>query len=351
MTQPIHTSFGSSSRSVIRVMLMTVLVVLVAACRPQLPEGVMSEGRMERILFDYHMAQGVAEQTTPDTGNVETYRYELIQAVFRKHGITEEEFEASMTYYCSDLQRLNKIYRRLERRFEREANAFGTTHIQDVYADLSAYGDTANVWGGRPLMVIRSTVQENIHTWMQSCDSTWLPGDEVIWRFMPLSFSSRNFRSLTADLVIRYTNDSVRSAFRHGTPRTQMEIRVANPEGWTPQTIIGHLYTSVSREQQDLAVLAATNVMLIRLHMQQPEKPEALPGDTLATDTLAVDSVEEKAQGNNDRRLSPEEFRRQQNVDQKIDIVKEKPYVRPQQRGRRRIQQPHLVPQRQQQRR
>lgn len=351
MTQPILPSFASSSRSVIRLMLMTVLVVLVGSCRPQLPEGVLSEGRMERILFDYHMAQGVAEQTTPDTGNVETYRYELIQAVFKKHGVTEEEFEQSMSYYCSDLQRLNKIYRRLERRFEREANAFGQNRVQDVYADLSAFGDTANVWGGRPLMVIRNTVQENIHTWKQSCDSTWLPGDEVIWRFMPVSFAPRNYRSITADLVVLYTNDSIRSAFRHGTPRTQMEIRVANPEGWTPQAIIGHLYTPVSRDQHDLAVLAATNVMLIRLHVKQPEKPEALPEDSLNVDSLATDSVEEASQPVDDRRLSPEEFRRQQPVDQKIDIVKEKPYVRSRQRGRRRMQQQHIVPQRQNSRR
>jgi hypothetical protein len=129
-----------------------------------------------------------------------------------------------------------------------------------------------------------------------------------------------------------------------------MEIRVANPEGWTPQTIIGHLYTSVGRDQQDMAVLAATNVMLIRLHMKQPEKPEALPEDSLSVDSLATDSVEESSQPVDDRRLSPEEFRRQQPVDQKIDIVKEKPYVRPRQRGRRRIQQ-HLVPQRQNSRR
>ena len=350
MIPSILPSFGSRSRSVIRLMLMTVLVVLVGSCRPQLPEGVLSEGRMERILFDYHMAQGVAEQTTPDTGNVETYRYELLQAVFKKHGITEEEFEQSMSYYCSDLQRLNKIYRRLERRFEREANAFGQTRVQDVYADLSAFGDTANVWGGRPLMVVRNTVQENIQTWKQSCDSTWMPGDEVIWRFMPVSFSPHGYRTLTADLVVLYTNDSIRSAFRYGTPRTQMEIRVANPEGWTPQAIIGHLYTSVGRDQQDMAVLAATNVMLIRLHMKQPEKLEALPADSISVASLATDSVEESSQPVDDRRLSPEEFRRQQPVDQKIDIVKEKPYERPRQRGRRRMQQ-HLVPQRQNSRR
>ena len=62
------------------------LLLVLTACRPQLPKGVIGEGKMERILYDYHMMQGVAENTPADTGNMETYRYELMSAVFKKHG-------------------------------------------------------------------------------------------------------------------------------------------------------------------------------------------------------------------------------------------------------------------------
>lgn len=332
-------------------MLLCMLAVLfLDACRPQLPDGVIGEGKMERILYDYHMAQGIAESTPPDSGNLETYRYELISAVFRKHGITEEQFEQSMTYYCSDLQRLHKIYKNLERRYEREANAFGqTTTVRDVYANLSADGDTANVWGGQPILVVRSTVQENLQTWQQTCDSTWLPGDQLIWRLMPVSFSSRNIRSITADLIVHYTNDSVRGGVRNGSTGSQMEVRIANPEGWTPASIVGHLYMPVGNDEQDMAVIAATQLMLIRLHVEQKIKPEILKTDSTATDSLSTDSMDATSSRTheNDRRLSPDEFRRQQPVDQKLDIVKEKPYIQPrQQQNRRRLQQPHLVPQR-----
>ena len=326
----------------------TFVVLFFNACRPRLPEGVLGEGKLERVLYDYHMAQSISENTTPDSGDTETYRYELIQAVFRKHGITEEQFEQSMNYYCSDLQRLNKIYKSLERRYEREALAYGQTNVRDVYANLSADGDTANVWGGQSVIVVRTKAGENLQSWQQICDSTWLPGDQLLWRFIPVSFSPSSFRSITADLVVHYDNDSIRGTVRQGTTGQQFEIRVDNPESWTPTSIAGHVYIAVSRDGQEQAVVAATQVMLIRLHQERKVKTNSLAVDSLTVDSINVDSIDEAPQPNDDgRRRSPDEFRRQQTVDQKIDIVKEKPYEQPRQRGKRRMQQQqHIVPQR-----
>ena len=322
-------------------------ILFLDACRPQLPDGVISEGKMERILYDFHMAQGIAESTPPDSGNTEVYRYELIQAVYRKHGITEEQFERSMNYYCSDLQRMHKIYKNLQRRYEREAMAYGQTNVRDVFANLAADGDTANVWGGSPVLIVRSKMEENIQSWHQTCDSTWLPGDELIWRLMPVTFSPRTSRSIVADLIVFYDNDSVRGTVHHGNTGQQLEIRVNNPEGWTPSAVAGHIYLPVSREGQDLSVIAARQVMLIRLHTRP--KPVVSTSDSLRVDSLAHDSldVDTMRQADDGRRLSPDEFRRQQSVDQKNNIVKEKPYVQPQQRGRRRFQQQqHIAPRR-----
>lgn len=335
-------------------LLCSFVVLLLDACRPRLPEGVISEGKMERVLYDFHMAQGIAENTPPDSGSTEVYRYELMQAVFRKHGITEEQFEQSMNYYCSDLQRLHKIYKNLERRYEREAMAYGQTNVRDVFANLTADGDTANVWGGSPVLVVRSKAKENIQSWYQECDSTWLPGDELLWRIMPVSFSPRSSKNIVADLIVYYDNDSVRGIVHNGNTGQQLEIRVNNPEGWTPAAVAGHIYLSLAREGQDQSVVAAKDVMLIRLHTRPKIVEETVSADSIQADTLATDSTDEDAlhQSDEDRRRSPDEFRRQQSVEQKNDIVKEKPYVQPQQRGRRRMQQQqHLAPRRNSQRR
>ncbi len=317
------------------------------SCRPQLPKHVIGEGKMERILYDYHMAQSIADNTPPDSGTMETYRYELQQAVFRKHGITAEEFEQSMNFYCSDLQRLHKIYRNLERRFEREATAFGQTNVRDVFANLNADGDTANVWGGHPLIIVRSDIRENVQTWQQQCDSTWQAGDEIMWRFRPLNLSQRSMRTIVADLVVYYTNDSVRSTFRQVMSNGEIDVRVANPEGWTPAAVAGHLYMPSTTEPMDLTTVAVTEIMLVRFHkaIAHLAVADSLTADSVAVDSLAADSVMVGPQLEpDDRRLSPDEFRRQQPVDQKIDIVKEKPYTKPsRQQGRRRLQQPHLL--------
>lgn len=342
---PLRRAFGFLLSS----LLCSFVVLLLDACRPRLPEGVISERKMERILYDFHMAQGIAENSIPDSGNIETFRYELIQAVYRKHGITEEQFDKSMNYYCSDLQRMHKIYKNLQRRYEREAMAYGQTNVRDVFANLGADGDTANVWGGFPVLIVRSKMDENIQAWHQTCDSTWLAGDELLWRFIPVSFSPRTPRSVIADLIVYYDNDSVRGTVQYGNTGQQVEIRVSNPDGWTPAAVAGHIYLPVAREGQDQSVIAARQVMLIRLHTRPKVEEKPADADSLAVDSLAVDSTDEEAsqRTEEERRLSPDEFRRSQSVDQKIDIVKEKPYVQPQQRGRRRMQQQqHIGPRR-----
>ncbi len=347
-----HMLRRSTHRAIAMLLLGVIAIVLLDACRPRLPDGIIGERKMERVLYDYHMAQSIAENMPPDSGTTETYRYELIAAVFHKHGITEEEFEQSMTYYCSDLQRLNKIYKNLGRRYEREALAYGQTNVRDVYANLSADGDTANVWGGLPIMIVRSKVEENIQSFRQTCDSTWMEGDELLWRFIPESFAKRSYRNVTADLIVYFTNDSVRAAVRHASTGQQFELRVMNPDKWKPKAITGHLYLPIAQEGQEQTVIAATEIMLIRHHPEKKEedkvKTDSLKTDTLAVDSLGIDSLQEQE---NERRLSPDERRRQQTVDQKIDIVKEKPYVQPRQRGKRRMQQPHIIQQRRSNRR
>ncbi|MCR4994754.1 MAG: DUF4296 domain-containing protein [Bacteroidales bacterium] len=333
-------SLSSLVRSVLTMLCIGVTATFLSGCRPKPPKDIISVGKMERILYDFHMAQGYAECTPHDSVPTDVYRYELIQAVYRKHGITEEDFEYSMAFYCSDLQTLHKIYANLERRFEREAAAYGETNVKDVYSDLSADGDTANVWGGQPIMVVRNSSRENVLSWHQECDSTWLPGDVLLWRFNPQPFSSRRMSIFVADLVVNYTNDSVRAAVRSSSSSSVVELRVPNPDGWTPRSLSGHLYVPVNSNEQEQTTLAATQIMLIRFHTQKPfvAAKDSLTA-TAAADSLTTDTIDADSAGRDDeRRLSPDEFRQQQPVDQKIDIVKQKPYVRQPQQGRRRMQ-------------
>lgn len=308
------------------------LLATLAACKPALPSGVLSEGKLERVLHDFHLAQGMTDYVPrEDNQSYDALRYELQQAVFRKHGITQEEFDRSMAYYLSDMERLVAIYKNVSTRLEREAEALGVAAgPHDIYASLTADGDTANVWANRTVFAIRNSKLDNFQMWSLSCDTTWLPGDDLMWRFSIQQVTNGfGHGDLYADLVVTYTNDSVRSKLTSVTSQTEMELRVNNPKDWIPKTVSGHFYSPLSEDPQQVRLYIASAHSLIRFHKPQEDKSSE------DEDTLVADSAAESRSlhdTTDTRRLSPSQLRDLQPVDRTIDVVKEKPYQR-QKRG------------------
>lgn len=326
-----------------RTILLLALLLSLAGCKPPLPPGVMSERKMERVLYDFHLAQGMTEHVPRQNGqDYESMRYELHQAVFRKHGITQEDFDRSMTYYLSDMDKMYTIYKHLSDRLEREAEALGVAAgPRDLYAQLTSFGDTANVWADRSMFVLRNKRLVNFQMWSQECDSTWQAGDDVMWRFEIKEIQNGYNRSnLFADLVVVYDNDSVRSHLTSIFDRKEQELRIDNPEGWLPRTVSGHLFAEINTDPQQERIYVVFAPSLIRFHKPQAD---TLAVDSVAlTDSLRADSVAAAADTAAERRRSPEQFRNSQSVERTIDVVKEKPYQAPRRSNRKRFSQPDI---------
>lgn len=271
---------------------------MMSSCKPELPDGVISEGKMEDILYDYHMAQGMADAAPKEEGYTnDMLLYEFHQAVFDKYGITEAEFDSSMSYYCSDLDRLSRIYSHVSERLEKTAEAYGVVvSSSDGYNQLSAMGDTANVWSDRPLFVVKPDALDNLQSWQMECDTTWHPGDDVMWRFECSLISKAPINDgLYFDIVVTYTNDSVRAVLNSTRTTRDGEVRVHTPYDWTPRTVTGHLFVPVNKDVQASRLFVVHHPMLIRFHKHdvKPDPstiavPDSVSADSISADTLAA---------------------------------------------------------------
>lgn len=309
--------------------LVTTILLTLVSCKPKRPAGVLSESKMEEILFDYHVAQGVSENGSGLDNKLDNET--ILQSVFKKHGITEAQFDTSMIFYCGDLKKLAAIYNKVDARLERSLEAVGLLAApKDAYAALSAEGDTANVWEERPFVVVRSNPLENLFAWEQKCDSTWLEGDELMWRFMPRFLSRSGFCESYADLVVVFDNDSVRGVTVRLNGNNNVELRIGNKEGWLPRSVFGHLIIPLDeKDGGEPSLVLLTNPVLIRFH--DTTRSSALSdslaaemrADSLLNDSLAHDSLSAEKSG----RLSIEELRDQQKGERKIDVVKKKGYT------------------------
>ena len=71
------------------------LALAIAGCKVKRPDDVISESKMENLLYDYHLAKSMGDNL-PYSENYKKALY--LDAVFKKYGTTEATFDSSLVY-------------------------------------------------------------------------------------------------------------------------------------------------------------------------------------------------------------------------------------------------------------
>ena len=93
--------------------LICMFVFAVAGCKVKRPSDVISESKMENLLYDYHVAKSMGDNL-PYSENYKKALY--INAVFKKYGTTQAAFDSSMVWYTRNTEILSKIYDKVKKR-------------------------------------------------------------------------------------------------------------------------------------------------------------------------------------------------------------------------------------------
>lgn len=323
---PLHTREG------LGVGLLLVLL-LFSSCSVDLPSYVISEGKMENILHDYHLAQGMAEA---EGGDVEKNRYIYVQKVFEKHNITEADFDTSMVWYSGHANHLSEIYKRIDARLERESRDAGLNiPEEDKYARFTAEGDTANIWQGNEMHFLMGNREDNLYTLIIPADTSFHKGDHFMLRFGNHFICQDNQREGHVLLQVRYENDSTIAATNMVTGDNDLTVTLNAERVKKDQdikSIACTFYYAFDESLDDAFRLwVITKPVLLRYHVSPTDsttnysvRADSIPNDTLRNDT--TDSVTIST----GERLTPEAFRRSQNVERRIHVVGRQNYALPQ---------------------
>ena len=307
------------------IILLTSYILL--ACSPTRPSGILDEDDMTDVLVDYHLAQGMAEAQSE---NADIARYKFIQAVFKKHRITEAEFDSSMIYWSGRSEDFSHIYDNVVTRVQAQAERMGleTTSNQDQFATLTNEGDTANIWLGKDFACVAANPVQCVHSFTMKADTTFRIGDSFIWRFKTQFIGRSMNNEAVALLNFYYEGDTVASVSDLLRNNPKNELR-HNPgrglDSLNLRSISGFIYLPLTNDADQPKPLLVSEMMLIRMHKPAPIAP---PTPVLVQDTLDNDTTP-KQQG---ERLSPLQKRDSQPREKKINVVKENPTpIRPQQ--------------------
>lgn len=271
------------------------LLFCVSSCKPSLPSGVLSKGKMTDILYDYHLALAMAHMDdNGDKGQSLAYR----EAVLRKHDVTSAEFDSSMVYYMRHTELLEDVYKDLTDRYNNEITAMGgSASAGGEFANLSATGDTANVWNLATSMVFMPVKPFNSTSFDIKVDSTFHKGDRLMLDFDAQFIYQDGMRDGVAMLAVQFGNDSIaqRTIMIQSTQHYSVELSDADSLGI--KSVKGYFMlmnddngTGVS-SQTTLKLMFLEHIKLIRMHPQKPVAAPAGSASSASSDSLRKDSA------------------------------------------------------------
>lgn len=271
------------------------LLFCVSSCKPSLPGGVLSKSKMTDILYDYHLALAMAHMDdNGDKGQSLAYR----EAVLRKHDVTSAEFDSSMVYYMRHTELLEDVYKDLTDRYNNEITAMGgSASAGGEFANLSATGDTANVWNLATSMVFMPVQPFNSTSFDIKVDSTFHKGDRLMLDFDAQFIYQDGMRNGVAMLAVQFGNDSIaqRTIMIQSTQHYSVELSDADSLGI--KSVKGYFMlmnddngTGVS-SQTTLKLMFLEHIKLIRMHPQKPMAAPAGSASSASSDSLRKDSA------------------------------------------------------------
>ena len=277
-------------------------LLLLMACKPSVPSEYIQPGDMEDILYDYHVAKAIGNQELKRSQDF--YRNMYFHAVLKKHGVTEAEFDSSLVYYYSHIDRLKDVYSEVNERLADEAKALGAS-VGDLnrYSQYSTTGDTANIWQEATDVMLVPRATMNRYDFTIKADTSFYKGDSFMFQFMSEYLWQTGSKDAVVCIVSKYEGDSIIQTSNHISVSGLAQIRIPANQDNKLKEMQGFIYLSDGMDDSDTRkMMFISQIQLIRFHNKQIQS-----NDTIQTATPPKDSLQ---RGNNPRGPMPDTLRR-----------------------------------------
>ena len=271
---------------VLHIINMVAAVALFASCKPEVPSQFIQPDDMEDLIYDYHIAQGVAAQ---QDGNAEYNRRLAFEMVLKEHGVTQAEFDSSLVYYYTRADRFQEIYKNVQSRLNKEAEKYGAAvnEFQKLVSNSSSR-DTIDVWGSQRMVMLFNDRPYHLFTFSQQADTTFHEGDSFLMSFDNTWLQQNGNRQAVAYLSVTYANDSTTKAFTTITSSGTSSLRIPYCKERV-KSLKGFIMCGMrpsTDNTNNLCLLFVNNIQLAKFHNKIIEQPVAAQQPLVDTDRI-----------------------------------------------------------------
>ena len=271
-------------------------LTLFIACKPTVPKQFIQPGDMEDILYDYHVGQAMAKaERGGDDERFDQSKY--FYAVLKKYGVTKADFDSSMIYYYSHVERLKDIYTEVNERLSDEAKTLGTS-VGDInrYSQYSASGDTANIWTGTTDLLLMPYPTMNRYDFTLKVDTSYYKGDSFMFQFVSEYIYQSGSRDAVICIVAKYEGDSIIQTVNHVSISGIAQVRVPANKEKKLKDLRGFIYlnSSANDDATTRKMMFISQIQFIRFHNKEKTN-ETGNGKTAADSLSRTDPAERSA--------------------------------------------------------
>lgn len=288
----------------------------VAGCTVKRPDDVISESKMENLLYDYYLAKAVSDNLPYD----ENYKKALyLNAVFEKYGTTEAVFDSSMVWYTRNTEVLSKVYEKINKRLKDQQNEVNhLIALRDKKPAISTPGDSIDVWPWQRLVRLTDEMMNNKYAFVLPADTNYKDRDTLVWevRYHFLEPKLPDSLAVTMAMQVVYEKDTLNHLETILEPGIQ-QIRLFADTLGAIKEVKGFIYYPMTGKKNFGTVLT-DRFSLMRYHCQDTLSITAR--DSLNKATLKADSLKKvtlkkevdtlQMEPKEDTRLTPEEMNR-----------------------------------------
>jgi len=127
----------------LRIFSILTVICMVASCS-RVPKHIISERKMRVVLYDMLLAEAMVE-TMPDSFPVSDDRQTVFDAVFRKHHITQADYDSSLIWYGKNMDLYIAIHKLVLRDVNANLNVMDQIKPSAISGDMTDH-DSIDIW-------------------------------------------------------------------------------------------------------------------------------------------------------------------------------------------------------------
>ena len=268
--------------ALLSISLLLLLALSLISC-DKTPHGVISINHMADLIADLQIAEAYMEHHPTEFAD-DSSKLVMKQSVFKKHGITIQEYDSSLVWYAHNMEdyvkahdkALNKIQARYDKLVkngdknlpDKNEITVNNPHKGPVWgskypqlAKVGAKGDTADLWQGNRSYMFTQGARRGFIPFDIVPDAEKRPGD----RYQLVYKLARGGNELKASLNVDYTDGATAQVIRTTSSDGWVTIDVQSDSARQVRRVYGYLSYNIGRG----SVAYVDSLMLVRTHLSK----------------------------------------------------------------------------------